>query len=340
MKKALTDSPEANMNSRGFLAAGALATALLLTAAMLLPGMGAAGDERGKLWFELSAGCQSLDPADLNLAVDADERVQLLRYDHYLQYLQDNGQIVSWSGAAEGGRRRVTAGWLLEPRLRCRLGRSLSLSAAVRVQRDGGTRQLFFEFVRSLAAGDQYVETLAFNPYRLSLQSYWPNIGIHVRRPIGKRFCAEVHAAAGPLFADVSYGSTWTYAWDMRGSNYIWPVFRDAGERHEKGSGSGFGLELGGRLERALGSRLAVFLEGGYAWQKVNAISGSGQETRADRVDTWSGKWVSRSETIVTPWETLAIRFPTSRPRAGADDSPFRLDLSGWQLRAGVSWRL
>lgn len=328
------------MNSRGFLAAGALAAVLVLTAAMLLPGMGADGDEPGKFCLELCAGCQSLDPADLNLAVDADERVQLLRYDHYLQYLQNSGQILSWSGAAEGGRRRIAAGWLLEPRLRCRLGRSLSLSAAVRVQRAGGTRELFFEFIRILAAGDQYVETLTFNPYRLRVQSYWPNIGIHFRRPIGRHFRAGAHAAAGPLFADVSYGSAWTYAWDMRGSNYIWPVFRDAGERHEKGSGSGFGLELAGRLERALGSRLAVFLEGGYAWMKVNAISGSGQETRAELVETWSGKWVIRGETIVTPWETLAIKFPTSRPQTGADDGPFRLDLSGWQLRAGVSWRL
>jgi len=335
-----TNFPEANMNSRGLMPAAVLATALLMTAAMLLPGMGAEDEDRGKFWLELSAGCQSLDPADLNLAVDADERVQYLRYDHYLQALQDSGQIRSWSAMTEGGRLRITSGWLLEPRLCYRLGASLSLSAAVRVQRGGGTQDLLFEFTRVLDADDRYVETLTFDPYRLSVQSYWPNIGIHFRRPIARRIHAAGHVAAGPLFADVSYRSAWTYAWDMRGSNYVWPVFRDAGERSEKGSGIGFGLELGARLERALGLRLAVFLEGGYIWQKVNAISGSGRETRAEDTATWSGKWVSRGETIVTPWETLAIRFPTSRPQAGADDGPFRLDLSGWQLRAGLSWRL
>jgi len=328
------------MNSHGLMPAAVLAAALLLTVTLLLPGAGAEDKERGKLWLEFSGGCQGLDPADLNSAVDADDRIQYLRYDHYLQALQDSGQIRSWSATAEGGRRRITAGWLLEPRLRYRLGASLSLSAAVRVQRGGGTRDLFFEFSRERNDGELYVETLAFNPYRLSVQSYWPNFGIHFRRPMGRRFCAEVHAAAGPLFADVSYGSAWTYAWDMRGSDYIWPVFRDAGERSEKGTGSGFGLELGARLERVLGRRLAIFLEGGYAWQRVNSLSGSGRETRAEETETWSGKWVNRGETIVTPWETLAIRFPTSRPQAGADDGPFRLDLSGWQLRAGVSWRL
>jgi hypothetical protein len=328
------------MNSRGFVLAALPAVVLLLAAALTLPATGTDDMEPGKLWLEFSLGWQSLDPVDLNLAVDADESVQRLRYDHYLQSLQDRDQILSWSATAEGGRRRITSGWQLEPRLRYRLGASFSLSAAVRVQRGGGSQNLLFEFTRVLAADDRYVETLAFIPYRLSVQSFWPNIGIHFRRPIGRQMHAAGHVAAGPLFAGVSYRSAWTYAWDMRGSNYTWPVFRDAGERSEKGTGTGFGLELGARLERALGNRLAVFLQGGYIWQEVNAISGSGRETRAEETETWSGKWVSRGETIIAPWETLAISFPTCRPRVGADDRPFRLDLSGWQLRAGFSWRL
>ena len=335
-----TTFPGASMNSRGFVQAALLAVVLLFAAAMALPGREVEKNDQGKFRLELSLGWQSLDPADLNSAVDADTRVQFLRYDHYLQALQDSGQIRSWSATAESGRRRITSGWQLEPRLRYRLGASFSLSAAVRVQRGGGSQNLLFEFTRVLDADDRYVETLAFIPYRLSVQSVWPSIGIHFRRPIARRIHAAGHVAAGPLFADVSYRSAWTYAWDMRGPGYSWPVFRDSGERSEKGTGTGLGLELAARLERALGDRLAVFLQGGYVWQKVNAISGSGRETRAGETETWSGKWVNRGETIIAPWETLAIRFPTSRPQAGADDRPFRLDLSGWQLCAGLSWRL
>ena len=187
------------MNSRGFVQAALLAVVLLFAAAMALPGQELEKNDRGKFRLELSLGWQSLDPADLNSAVDADTRVQFLRYDHYLQALQDSGQIRSWSATAESGRRRITSGWQLEPRLRYRLGASFSLSAAVRVQRGGGSQNLLFEFTRVLDADDRYVETLAFIPYRLSVQSVWPSIGIHFRRPIARRIHAAGHVAAGPL---------------------------------------------------------------------------------------------------------------------------------------------
>jgi hypothetical protein len=151
---------------------------------------------------------------------------------------------------------------------------------------------------------------------------------------------AEGFAAIGPLFAGVTRRSTWTYAWDMRGSSYVWPVFRDAGSISERGTGTGVGMELGGRIGRRLGSRLEAFLEGGYAWLLVNSLSGSGSETRAGQEETWSGRWQTRTETVTAPWETLPVRYPTCRPRTGAADDPFRLDLSGWQLRCGLAWRL
>ena len=329
-----------NSRNRGSFVPATCMIVLLLAAAPRLPGSGAEEAGRGKLWLEFSGGLQVLDPADLNLAVDADNRVQYLRYDHYLEYLRSNGQIRLWGGTASGERRRVGAGWALEPRLRYQLGRSLALSAGLRVMRGGRGRELHFEFIRDLGDRDQYVENLVFSPYSLEVQSCWPSLGIHVRRRLGRRFLAEGYAAAGPLFASASYRSAWTYAWEMRGSDYNWPVFRDAGERAENGSGTGIGLELGARIGRDLGSRLTIFLEGGYDWQRVNSISGSGKEIRAGLEETWSGKWVTRAETLAAPWEILAIRFPTSRPQAGADDRPFRLDLSGWRLRAGISWKL
>jgi hypothetical protein len=282
----------------------------------------------------------TLDPAGFNRAVEADERLHYLQYDHYLEYLRSSGQIESWSATADGGRKRLKAAWLLEPRLRYGLSGSLSLSAGMRFLRGGGEQDIRHEYTRELGGGDRYVEMLAFSPYRLAVRGCWPCVGVHLRRRLGRRFAAEGHAAAGPLFASVSYRSAWTYAWDMRGNDYSWPVFRDEGERDEKGSGTGCGLELGARIEMPLGPRLAVFLGGGYSWQRVGSLSGSGRETRAGEADSWSGKWVMRSETIAAPWETIAIAYPTCRPRDDAVDSPFRLDLSGWQLRCGLSWRL
>ncbi len=319
---------------RGTLAASGL---LLMAWAFALE---SAEAKRGTFSLEIAGGFLSIDPADFNRVVETDELVRQLQYDHYFEYLLRQNRIRGWSVAANGGRNPVRVAWMLEPRLRYRLGGSLSLSAGLRFLQGERGREARFEYTRELLYSGRYVESLAFSPYRLRVQGYWPSIGLHLDRAFNRRFSAEVHAVAGPLFARVSYRSAWTYAWDMRGTNYSWPVFRDSGERMEKGLGLGIGLELGGRISLALGPRLSVFLAGGHGWRRVESLSGSGQETRAGRVETWSGEWVTREETLRAPWEELLVRYPTSRPQAGANDSAFRLDLSGWQLQAGLSWRL
>jgi len=327
------------MNRRGRPAVWALA-ALLLAAAWPRPEWGAGPERQKRFQLELSLGLQAVDPVDLNLAADADERAQYLLYDRHLEYLRNGGQIRSWSSTAEGRRGRVEAGLLLEPRLKYRLNGSLSLSAGLRFLSGGGASDLLYEFTRVLPSGDRYVETLTYSPYRLSVRGYWPSLGVHWGRRLGRALRLEGYAAAGPLLASVSYRSAWTYAWDMVGDGYSWPVFRDSGERAEKGSGTGAGLECGAHVAWALGPRLSLFLAGGYSWQRVNSLSGSGRETRAGGEESWSGEWRLRNETVATPWETLAVRYPTCRPQAGGGDAPFRLDLSGWQLRGGISWRL
>ena len=313
---------------------------LLLAAAWPRPGTGATQERQKRFQLELSFGFQAADPADLNSAVDADERVQYLLYDRHLEYLRSSGQIRSWSATADGERSRIASCLALEPRLTYRLGGGFSLSAGLRILRGGGESRLSYVFTRIFPAGDRYVETLAYSPYRLSVKGYWPSLGVHWGRRLGRAFRLEGYAAAGPLMASFSYLSAWTYAWDMVGSNYSWPVFRDSGEREEKGSGTGAGLECGARVAWDLGHSLSLFLAGGYSWQRVNSLSGSGREIRGGAAESWSGKWLLRSEMLVTPWESLNVSYPTCRPQGGADDTPFRLDLSGWQLRCGIAWRL
>jgi len=315
----------------------ALAALLLATAR---PAACADDERQGRWRIELAAGFLAADPDDLNLAADAEELAQYLLYDGHLEHLRNSGQIRSWSADAQGDWTRVGMNLIVEPRLSCRLGGGFSLSAGVRFLRGGGESDLSFVFTRFLNSGDRYVETLGYSPYHLSVKGYWPSLGIQWGRRLGRASRLEGYAAAGPLLASVSYRSAWTYAWDMVGNNYAWPVFRDSGEREEEGSGTGAGLECGARIAWELGPSLSLFLAGGYSWQRVSSLSGSGREIRNGAEESWSGKWLLRSETLATPWETLAVRYPTCRPQGGADDAPFRLDLSGWQLRGGISWRL
>jgi hypothetical protein len=322
------------MNRRAAILA---ALALLLAAE---PASAAGREQRKRLRLELSVGLQALAPAELNLAAEADERLQYLLYDRHLDYLRSSGQIRSWSATAAGRRARVGSGVLLEPCLTWEVSSAVSLSAGLRLLDGGRAAELAYAYTRVLPDGGRYVETLAYSPYLLRVTGWWPSLGVRWGRRLGRALRLEGYAQAGPLLARVSYRSAWTYAWDMTGENYSWPVFRDAGERKEKGAGTGAGLEGGGRLAWALGPRLSLFLAGGYSRQRVDALSGSGRETRAGSEESWSGTWVLRGETVATPWETMAVRYPTCRPQAGADDDPFRLDLSGWRLSAGLSWRL
>jgi hypothetical protein len=313
--------------------------ALAMMLGCLLTPATAAESGKGKFRLEISGGFLGCDPAMLNLAAESDERIQRLQYDHYLDFLQGEGQISSWSVTADGERVRVRSGRMLEARLSYRLSGALSLSAGLRLQQGGGSRALAFTYTRVFSSGDRYVETLTYEPYRLSIQAYWPSLGACWGRRLG-RLRLEGYAAAGPLLASVSCRSAWTYAWDMAGDSYSWPVFRDAGERAEKGSGTGAGLECGARALWALSPRLSAFLAAGYGWQRVNSLSGSGREMRAGSTKEWSGGWVVRSETITMPWETTDVRYPTCRPQSGVSDAPFRLDLTGWRMGFGLCWRL
>jgi hypothetical protein len=328
----------AAMIEAGMIERNLLAVVVML--GCLLPAAATAENGKGKFRLEISGGFLGCDPAMLNLAVGTDERVQRLQYDHYLDFLQGGGEIRSWSVTADGERGRVRSGRMLEASVSYRLSGGWSLAAGLRVQQGGGARDLAFTYTRVFSSGDRYLETLTYEPYRLSFQACWPSLGVHWGRRLGRLLRLEGYAAAGPLLASASYRSAWTYAWDMAGEGYSWPVFRDAGERAEKGSGTGAGLECGARALWELSPRLSAFLTAGHGWQRVNSLSGSGRETRAGRVAEWSGDWVVRSETIAMPWETLAVSYPTCRPQEGAADAPFRLDLSGWRLSAGFSWRL
>ncbi|MBN2346342.1 MAG: hypothetical protein JXO51_08110 [Candidatus Aminicenantes bacterium] len=317
-----------------------IAVLFVSLAALIAPSLQARGGKRCSLRLELGGGWQFLDPGDLNQAVAADDQLQDLQYERYLAHLQDAGSIRSWNARLEGRRRPVRGGAMFEPRLRLDFAGPLSVSAGLRVMEAGRSCELLSEYTRELGGGDQDVETLSYSPYRLSVRGWWPSIAVHFRRRLVRHFVAEAHAALGPLFASVRYRAAWTYAWDMRGPDYSWPVFRSEGEREEKGSGTGVGVELGGRFERALNRRLALFLAAGYYGGRVNSLSGTGREERAASTWTWSGKWLTRQETVITPWGTLSRRFPTCRPQEGASDSPFRLDLSGWLLRIGLSLKL
>ncbi|MDH5744883.1 MAG: hypothetical protein OEZ52_15170, partial [Candidatus Aminicenantes bacterium] len=115
-----------------------------------------------------------------------------------------------------------------------------------------------------------------------------------------------------------------------------------SGILEKKGSGTGIALDVGGRLAYPLFESLRIFLEGGYAYQVTKNISGDGREIKDDSSETWDGRWSIKREEIRTPWGELVLDIPTNYWPTNSDSEKlrdFELDLSGFQLRLGLSFR-
>ncbi|MGB9006065.1 MAG: hypothetical protein WCB96_10110, partial [Candidatus Aminicenantales bacterium] len=287
--------------------------------------------------LELAAGFALLDPAGLNLLVDSDNRFQEFSYESYYDYLGQNNLLRSWSRDATGERHKVKTAILPGLRLKYFLFDFLAVSAGFQYLRGGGSQNLIFTYTRSELTNEQYIETLAAAPYRLTAEAELASVGLHLSTKIGRAINAEGFLAAGLMWAVCRYQSAWTYTWVIQGPNYTWTPYESSGSLEMDGSGKGFFWETGARLDIPVGGGFRASLEGGYARQAVNSISGSGGELLGQSSESWEGQWRIQKETVVAPWGTLALRTPSNRQREGVETEDFRLDLSGFRLRLGLS---
>jgi hypothetical protein len=312
----------------------------LLGPALLSADPPRAGGGFPRFRLELSAGNAWVDPTDLNLLAEADDRYQEFSYETYFDHLVRNGQMRSWSRTGSGERRRVTVAPLLELRLKYFLFDSLAVSAGFRYARGGGSQELVAAYFRNELSGEQYVETLTVSPYRLSAAAGQASVGLHYSRNLGRSITAEGYLAAGVARASLRYQSSWTYSWVIHGPNYTWTPYDSAGLLEMDGKGTSFCWEAGARLEMPVAGALRAFLEGGYARQVADSLSGGGREVLGSWSESWEGPWRIRNETVTAPWGTLDLRAPSNRPRESGETAPFRLDLSGLRLRLGLSLAL
>lgn len=296
-----------------------------------------ASPKKRRFSLELLGGGALLDPAGLNLLSDSGDRFQEFSYEDYYDYLLQNRQLRSWSKETSGKRARVKTGLLPGLRLKYHLFDSFSVSAGFQYLRGGGSDDFMFSYTRNELSDERYVETVTAAPYRLTVEAALASIGLHFAHTFGRFITAEAFLAAGPLWAVCRYRSNWTYTWAIQGPNYTWTPYDSTGSLEMDGSGKGLFWETGARLEVPVRGRLRAFLEGGYARQVIDSLSGQGRETQGQSSDSWEGEWRIQKETVAAPWGTLSLRTPSNRPRENVGTEGFRLDLSGLRLRLGLS---
>lgn len=320
---------------------------LILLAAVSAATAGAAApeeraDERPRRFqIEIYGGIGRPGLSGINSLADAGDAVQEFGYDRLLEYQQQAGLIAGWSKDLTGARRPIGTSVPFGLRARWRLSAPLALSLGVRLSCARRESNYIFSYTRIDPDGYEGRETVAHNPYLLSAGFLAVLAGVHFSRPLSRNWSVEASLAAGPVFAGCEHVSSWEYTWHRRGPDEDWDVFRMAGRLEESGRGTGIAADLGLRLQRALGRRLSLFLEGAYSLQSVRTIKGSGRETRDDALTEWEGTWAFKKETIRAPWGTLETETPTCYWPEGSASSrsrDFRLDGSGLQARAGLSF--
>jgi hypothetical protein len=262
------------------------------------------GRAEGKWQVEVFGGFASLNPADLNMRADYDEMSRMFYYDDYLQHLKSQGLIASISKSNEGGRAQFLRHSIpFGVRLRYRLAGWLALSLGL--NRFSGDRNSSYKNTYHVTDNDglQSVYFEELSSYALGSKGYVPSLGMHLGLSLIRNLRLEGYLAGGPLFAECRYALSYQSQGPPLGSgaNMESP---DNGVLEENGSGTGMSIELGARLDLRLKSRLGMFLEGGYAYQRVDSISGPGIRSISSHRDSWEGDWGIKQDVKVEPWGT------------------------------------
>lgn len=318
---------------------GVICSWLVLPAYLQAGIAGEIGNQNQKKFsLELFAGYGSLNPSDLNLFVDADNLYQNFVYDSYFDYLVSSQMIESWTKSETGNRRKIKHTFPFGIRLRYKALDFLAFSLGFQYIQKQNSDNLFLQYNREELYDEEYVEELNFDPYGLSVEAYLPTIGIHMFKQFWDELTAEAYVLGGVIFAECSYTSDWDYAWTIQGQGYSWLTYQSSGLIEYEGSGYGMSVEAGGRVSLPVFSTLGFFVEGGYAYQSVKSLSGSGIEINGEYNENWEGDWKIKNETLTSVWGTLDIQAPTNYQTNEEGFEDFKLDLSGFRIRVGLSF--
>ena len=291
-----------------------------------------------KFSLEIFGGYGSLNPSDLNLFVDADNSYQDFVYDRYFDYLESGNMIESWIKSETENRKKIKNLFPFGIRLRYKTLDFLAVSLGFEYLQKQYSDTLAFQYNREELYDEEYLEELNFDPYGLSIEAYLLSVGIHIFKQFREIVTAEAYLLGGMLFAECAYTSSWNYTWFIQGQGYKWLTYQSSGHLEYEGSGIGTSVEAGGRISLPVSRTLGFFVEGGYAYQMVSSLSGSGREVNGEYNESWEGDWKIKTETLTSVWGTTEIKAPTNYQVGGDGFEDFKLDLSGFRLRIGFSF--
>lgn len=310
-------------------------TGLLMV--LLVPLIFPEGMNKKKFQIELYGGVSTLDPADLNLRAEGEEQEEKFFYQDYYDYLK-NYNLISYNNISTGEFKKITNTIPYGFRFKYYLNRSIAISLGLKYLSRRQVSHINNQFQLQYNFGE-YREKSGFSPYTLSAKALTPMLGIHFSKHISDFISLEGYLMGGPLWAECSYGFERHRERFSLNSNlsFLSPDWKV----EEKGTGTGFALEGGVRINKHIWKNIHLFIEGGYAYQVVKKLSGPGNQTYGRVISSWEGDWGIKEFNITRDWGNLDYPFPSNYWETAGEVKlrDFKLDLSGFQLRMGFSYR-
>lgn len=300
----------------------------------------------GKFQVELFGGFSILNPPDLNQQayydITHEEFLNDLQYQYYDLLLGDN---FSYSSQVEGELKGIKNALPMGFRIKYSLNSSISISFGFKyLSRRQDSRVAYQYDVRSLNPDDlfyynEFSTSSESSPYRLFVKAYVPLVGIHYKIK-GNRFLdLEAYFTMGTLYAECSYAKQHQY-YESNSYGY-W--YEENVSYEMKGNGKGGAIDTGIRMNLHVMKQIDIFIESGYALQKAYNFSGPGSKVVVHNdvnssgyteSTTWEGTWGVFRREFDRPWGYFVSNYISNE--YGTDN--FVLDLSGFQVRIGISY--
>jgi len=316
-----------------------------------VPHLYASGTDGKKFQIEVYGGFSLLNPVDLNRRAEYDHSYeQYFTEDRYSYYHSLYGNFVTYSGQREGEFKKIKHALPMGVRIKYCLNPSISVSFGFKYLSKEQNSQVTHRYdVRTVNPDalhfyDEFSSIIENAPYTLSVTGYAPLVGIHYKVGRNRLVNFESYVTAGPLFASCRFARQRYF----RQSNAYGYWYERNLFYEIEGKGTGIALDAGVRVNIEVIKNIDLFVEGGYSYQRVGNISGPGRsETGYTDLNSvgyteslsWEGTWAVVSSSFSNEWGELPYQFPSNEyGTQGLSD--FSLNLSGFQLRVGVSLKL
>lgn len=306
--------------------------------------------------LELLGGYAGLNPKDLNAGAAYEEAYlqyyYVTRFKYYHSLYGDSYRVTS-SRADDAQFKTLTDSPLYGLRLRYNLSPSLGLSIGVQYMNrsQNSNVAMSVDVLDSTGSNTNTISALNYqyqnSGFLLAVSAWAPQLAAHFGWDIGRLLRLEVLLAGGPLYVQCrTLSERRTTTTDQTG-NRMDSLYA----LEMTGKATGASVEMGGRACLRLSGFLNVFAEGSFTFREVDEVTGAGSSrtTVSDSngaqdlvTASWNGQWSLLLNDSTASWGRFRAYQPQNRVTTakGTPFQKFAVNLSGFQLKAGLAFRL